>query len=206
MKHIIRMVALVLVVCLLSVNAFAAEKATPSVEQQGGPQVVAPKADADETPAIVVETADGEIIESDDPEVLKVTPLDDSKNLKPEQKEQMEKAYTQISEAESLAEIAPELPEVLKELKIETPAEELVVRDLVHVSISEKLEKALEATEGNGLKVTFKMDLAEGETLIVLVQNEDGEWVIVYGDDIVIEDGEVTVRLPHVGPVAFIVV
>ncbi len=199
MKHIIRTVALVLVVCMLSVTAFAAENFTPSVEQKGSPEVVDGKAE------LIVKGDDDKVVESDNYDCLVVTPLSKIKDLAPEAKEQMEKAFTQISEAKSLAEVAPELTDVLKELKVETPVEDLVVRDLFHIAVSEKLAKALE-TEGNVLPVSFELELAEGEQLIVLVQNAEGEWLIVSGDAVVAEDGFVTVDFPCVGPVAFIVV
>ncbi len=208
MKHIIRTVALVLVVSMLAVTAFAA---TPSVEQNGTPEVATPSVEqkgglaVDAKAELVVTDAEGKTIESDDFASLVVTAMSDIKNLAPEVKEQMEKAFTQISEAKSLAEVAPKLADVLKELKVETPVEDLVVRDLFHVAVSEKLAKVLE-TEGNVLPVSFKLDLAEGEQLIVLVQNAEGEWLIVSGDAVVAENGLVTVSFPCVGPVAFIVV
>ena len=208
MKHIVRICALVLVVCMMSVTAFAG---TPSPEQGGVPEVVVPQNPGnkpgapEEKPEIVVKNPSDDVVESDEPEVLVITPMNDIENLTPEQEEKMEKAYTQVSEAESLAEVAPELPEVLKELKVETPVEDLVIRDFFHIGVSEKLHKALEQ-EGNHIDITFKMDLETGEQLIVLVQNAEGEWIIISGDDIVVEDGEVTVSFPCVGPVAFIVV
>lgn len=220
MKHIIRTIALVLVVCMLSVTAFAAEGATPSVEQQGKPDAVpsaeqqgkpdaVPSAEQKDGPEVAskgeltVVDADGKTVESDDFATLVVTAMADAKDLPAADKEKMEKAFTQISEAKSLADIAPELTEVLKELKVETPVEELVVRDLFHVAVSEKLAKALE-TEGSTLKVSFKVELEEGEHLIVMVQNAEGEWVVLSGDDVVVEDGIATISFPCVGPVAFI--
>lgn len=215
MKHIIRAVALVLMVAMLSVTAFAAF--TPSVEQKAEPEVVAPKTEhkVDGKPAVVVKDEKGEVISADLVETVKVTPVSNFKGEEAEEKElteeevavkeSLEKTYTEIAEAKNLAEVAPKLPEVLKELKVETKVEELVVQDLFNITLPEELTKALEV-EGNTIDLTFEMEVEEGKQLIVMVQSADGEWVIISGDAIVVdEDGTVTVSFPVVGNVAFIV-
>lgn len=224
MKHIIRTVALTLIVSMLSVNAFAAEKFTPSVEQKKAPVVANQKNEqiVDGKPAIVVKNEKGEVQKADAPVVLKITPVSSVKKAEDnkdddateatetlteeeeEIQESLEEAFEQIAGAESLEEIAPELPDVLKALKIETPVEELVVQDLVNISLPEEMTEALEE-EGNTIDITFEMKVEEGKQLIVLVQNEDGEWIVISGDAIVVDDdGTVTISFPCVGNVAFI--
>lgn len=204
MKHIIRTVALVLVVSMLSVAAFAAGT-TPSVEQKPAPKPVPPTTEVDGKPAIVVKDKDGKVMESDDPEVLTITPMADAKDQAPEVKKEMEDAYTEIAEAESLVAVAPALTDVMKDMEIETPAEDLVVRDIVKLDVSEKMAEALKE-EGNTLDITFEMELEEGQKLIVMVKGPDGEWIVIPAENVVVnDDGTVTVGFTAVGVVAFVV-
>ena len=205
MKHIIRTVALVLVISMLSVAAFAAEGFVPSVEQKDEPQVVAPKTEVDGKPAVVVKDADGKIMAADDPEVVKVTPMSKAKDQTPEVKQKMEEAFTDIAEAKDLTVIAPELKDVMKEMKVETPVENLVVRDLINLEVSEALVEALK-TEGNSLELSFEMELEEDQQLIVMVKGEDGKWVVIPAEDVTVNaDGTVTVKFTVVGVIAFVV-
>lgn len=204
MKHIIRTVALVLAVSMLSVVAFAGNT-TPSVEQKPAPSVVTPTTEVDGKPAVVVTDKDGNVMEADDPEVVQVTPMADAEDQDPEVKKQMEEAYTEIAEAESLVEVAPALTEVMEEMEIETPAEDLVVRDVINLEVSDKLAEALKE-EGNTLDMTFEMELEEGQSLIVMVKGPDGEWIVIPAENVVVnDDGTVTVGFTAVGVVAFVV-
>ena len=234
MKHITRIAALALAVSMLSVAAFAAPNYTPSVEQKETPQIVAPKTEhqVDGKPAIVVKDENGEVKAADAVDTVKITGLPTSKKdnvpaetledgstvpteateatepLTEEEvavQESLEKAYNQIAEAKDLSEVAPELPKVLEDLKVETPVEELVVQDLFNITLPEEMTKALEI-EGNTIDISFQMEIEEGKQLIVMVQTADGQWVIVSGDAVVVnDDGTVTISFPCVGNVAFIV-
>ena len=204
MKHIIRTVALVLVVSMLSVVAFAGNM-TPSVEQKPAPKPVPPTTEVDGKPAVVVKDENGNVMESDDPSVVEITPMADAKDQTPEVKKEMEDAYTEIAEADSLVEVAPALTEVMKDMEIETPAEDLVVRDVIKLDVSEKLAESLKE-EGNTLDITFEMELEEGQKLIVMVKGADGEWIVIPAENVVVnEDGTVTVGFTAVGVVAFVV-
>ena len=226
MKHITRTAALVLMAAVLSVN-ICADKFTPSVEQKEAPTIVAPKTEhkVDGKPALVVKDKKGEVIAADKVETVKVTPVssfkkkaedkkDDTKTTEPTEpltkeeaaiQESLEKAYTEIVEAKSLDVIAPELPNVMKDLKIETKVEDLVVQDLINITLPEEMAKALEV-EGNTIDMTFEMKIEEGKQLIVMVQGADGKWVVIAGDAIVVnDDGTVTIAFNVVGNVAFVI-
>ena len=216
MKHYIRSAALVLMAAMLSVNAFAAEKFTPSVEQKEAPAIVAPKTEhkVNGKPAVVVKDEKGEVVNAQAVDAIKVTPVSSFKDkdaAKPQTEEEkvvaesLDKTYTEIVEAKSLDVLAPELPDVLKELKVDTKVEDLVVQDLINVSVPKEMEDIL-LVEGNTIDLTFEMEVEEGKELIVMVQTADGEWVVISGDAIVIDDdGTVTISFPVVGNVAFIV-
>ena len=90
-------------------------------------------------------------------------------------------------------------------MKIETPAEDLVVRDIVKLDVSEKMAEALKE-EGNTLDITFEMELEEGQNLIVMVKGADGEWIVIPAENVVVNaDGTVTIGFTAVGVVAFVV-
>ena len=204
MKHIVRTIAFVLAVSMLSVAAFAGNF-TPSVEQKPAPIPVPPTTEVDGKPAIVVKDKEDTIVESDDPEVLVVIPMSEAKDQTPEVKKEMEEAYTEIAEAESLTDIAPALPEVMKEMDIDTPAEDLVVRDVIKLEVSEKLAESLKE-EGNTLEVTFEMVLEEGQKLIIMVKGADGQWIVLPAENVTVnDDGTVTIAFTTVGMVAFVV-
>lgn len=81
---------------------------------------------------------------------------------------------------------------------------DLVVRDLVHVSVKNNVQKSM--VEGGGVRLKFDMQMKPEEVLIVMVFVK-GEWVVIDDEMVVIEeDGSVTVTFGNdLGPVAFVV-
>ena len=236
MKKIVSVAAAILAVSMLSVTAFAAftpsveQKDAPTVVVPPNSEHK-----IDGKPAIVVKDETGKVVSADKVETLKITPVSSFKKkdttaeeTKPDSadetaateetvatepmteeeiavQESLEKTYTEILEAENLAVLVPELPDVMKELKVDTKVEDLVVQDLFNISLPEEMEKSLEI-EGNTIDISFEMTIEEGKQLIVMVQTEDGEWVLISGDSIVVdEDGYVTDSFPCVGNVAFVI-
>lgn len=207
MKKTIRVIALALCVAMLAIPVMAAENFTPSVTQKPAP-AIKPMTDAKGNEvAGVIKDAEGNEIEGISAEEITVVPVSESEQMSKEEKETMEKAYNEIAETEDLTKVAPKLEDALKEInkgrKDEIKAEDLVVRDLVDVKISARLLNNLK--DGDTVSVKFELDIQEDETLIVM-QLIDGEWIIIYGEDILIdEDGNAIVALAGSGPVAFIV-
>ena len=192
MKNLVRVVSCVLLVAMLSVAVFA-DSFTASVTQKDAPVV---------TKSAEVVAADGTKVEvkASDIKVESVA----AKDMTPEVKAELDKAYDVIAKAESLEKAVPELKTVLEEAKIDVPVANLVVRDLVNVSVSEDVAKLLE-TEGTTITVSFKLDVKEGTTVVVM-RFVDGKWVPVALENVTVnKDGTVDVKLDGVGPIAFLV-
>ena len=192
MKNLVRVVSCVLLVAMLSVAVFA-DSFTASVTQKDAPVV---------TKSAEVVAADGTKVEvkASDIKVESVA----AKDMTPEVKAELDKAYDVIAKAESLEKAVPELKTVLEEAKIDVPVANLVVRDLVNVSVSEDVAKLLE-TEGTTITVSFKLDVKEGTTVVVM-RFVDGKWVPLALKNVTVnKDGTVDVKLDGVGPIAFLV-
>lgn len=192
MKNLVRVVSCVLLVAMLSVAVFA-DSFTASVTQKDAPVV---------TKSAEVVAADGTKVEvkASDIKVESVA----AKDMTPEVKAELDKAYDVIAKAESLEKAVPELKTVLEEAKIDVPVANLVVRDLVNVSVSEDVAKLLE-TEGTTITVSFKLDVKEGTTVVVM-RFVDGKWIPLALENVTVnKDGTVDVKLDGVGPIAFLV-
>ena len=203
MKKTIRAIALVLVVAMMAIPVMA-DNFTPSAEQKGTPAINEMKDSKGNKVAAVIVDKDGKEIEGVSSKDVKVQSYADAVKTAPKEvKEEMEKAYTQISTAKNLTEVAPKLAEVLPEIDKNLKVEDLVVRDLVHVALKPEVAELIK--DGVAVQMNFDLQLEKGQTLIVM-QLVDGEWVVIYGDDIVINaDGSANVNLAGAGPVAFIV-
>ena len=207
MKKIVRVIAMVLCAAMLAVPVMAAENFTPSVTQKPGP-AIKPQTDTkgEDVAGIIIDDK-GKEVESVGSADLFVVPYADADKLDEKEEQLMKDTYKEIAEAKILTDVAPKLEDALKEInkdrKDEIKAEELVVRDLVDVIVTSEIQEKLNA--GHKVNVKFELNLQKGETLIVM-QLIDGEWVIIYGDEILIdEDGNAIVPLTAGGPVAFIV-
>lgn len=78
----------------------------------------------------------------------------------------------------------------------------LVVRDLFEVTA---YGAAVEAT-ANGVAITFETGLYAGDTLLVAYSADSATWEVLAAENVVINnDGTVTLNLPKLGAVAFLV-
>ena len=203
-KNMTRVFAAVLAVMMLALPAFA-EQFTPSVEQKGAPGISAVTDSKGEQVAAVINEKDGKEVAGVPVADLVVTPMAEASKAAPEVKEMLENAFKQISEAKSLAELSPEIADVLAQVKSDAKVEDLVVRDLVDVSLSEEMMAVLKES-GNSITLTFQLGLKEGETLLVLHNFEGDKWETIPADKVVRQDnGDVTVTFDSLSPVAFVV-
>lgn len=172
MKKVTVFVCAVMALVMLAVPVCAAGF-TPSVEQKGAP--VAKERD------------------------VKVTALADLDTASEEVKQAVTQAYNSIVQAGSLGKAVPELENTLAQRKTPVKAENLVVRDLFHVSTQTAMN------EGDRRVITFQAEgLKKGDFLMVMVF-VDGQWVIL--DEELVEitkDGEARITFPVLGPVAFV--
>lgn len=192
MKNLVRVVSCVMLVAALSMAVFA-DSFTPSVTQKEAPAVA--------KNAVVV-AADGSKTEVKAADIKVVSA--GSKTVTAEVKAELDKAYDVIAKADSLEKAVPELKTVLEEAKVTVPVANLVVRDLVNVSVPDDVAKLFE-TEGTTITVNFKLDVKEGTTVVVM-RFVDGKWVPLALENVTVnKDGSVDVKLDGVGPIAFLV-
>ena len=192
MKNLVRVVSCVMLVAALSMAVFA-DSFTPSVTQKEAPAVA-------KTAEVVA--ADGSKTEVKAADIKVVSA--GSKTVTAEVKAELDKAYDVISKAGSLEKAVPELKTVLEEAKVTVPVANLVVRDMVNVSVPDDVAKLFE-TEGTTITVNFKLDVKEGTTVVVM-RFVDGKWVPLALENVTVnKDGSVDVKLDGVGPIAFLV-
>lgn len=192
MKNLVRVVSCVMLVAALSMAVFA-DSFTPSVTQKEAPAVA-------KTAEVVAADGSKTEVKAADIKVVSVG----SKTVTAEVKAELDKAYDVISKAGSLEKAVPELKTVLEEAKVTVPVANLVVRDLVNVSVPDDVAKLFE-TEGTTITVNFKLDVKEGTTVVVM-RFVDGKWVPLALENVTVnKDGTVDVKLDGVGPIAFLV-
>lgn len=192
MKNLVRVVSCVMLVAALSMAVFA-DSFTPSVTQKEAPAVA-------KTAEVVAADGSKTEVKAADIKVVSVG----SKTVTAEVKAELDKAYDVISKAGSLEKAVPELKTVLEEAKVTVPVANLVVRDLVNVSVPDDVAKLFE-TEGTTVTVNFKLDVKEGTTVVVM-RFVDGKWVPLALENVTVnKDGSVDVKLDGVGPIAFLV-
>lgn len=199
-----RIIALVLAVLLLSVTAYA-EKFTPSVEQKGAPEIVAVNDKSGNEVCAVIVDANGNEVAGVPVGELVITPVADAEKASEEIHQMLDKAYQQITEADTLTALVSNIPEILKEMKWDIPAEALVVRDLFDVTVTGEYQEMLKQ-EGNTITVRFKMALPTEEQMLVLHNFESDKWEAIYGETVQHhENGDVSVTFNSLSPVAFAV-
>lgn len=210
MKKVISFVMALMILASLLGTVFAAEGAfTPSVTAKPAPEVVA-KPEAGGNPVVEVVNEKEETVEHFEIAHVEVTPVSekDEDHVADEVEEVLTDVYEELSAPEvKLTEAIPTLEEAVEKVIAATGTQEavvandLVVKDLFHVAVSEELAKVLE-TEGHGVKLTLDAKIAKNQFVVVLVY-VDGEWIPV--DFVVNEDGTITCDLEVVGVVAILV-
>lgn len=214
-KNVFRIFALTLAVIMLTVPVLAA---TPSVTQKG--TTVVPSVSQKGTALVPSATqenttiADGVLnILDKDNKSIKEVPADaltlvsfvDRAKADADVAKALEAAYKQLTEAKSLADVAPDFADALKETDKDLKAEDMVVLDLVDIVLSDEYAKLLKE-EGNHLALTFKMNIDKDETMLVLHNYEADKWETIYGEQVTMNDnGTVTVDFESLSPVAFVV-
>lgn len=214
-KNVFRIFALTLTVAMLAVPVLAA---TPSVTQNG--TTLVPSVTQNGTalvPSATQETtaiADGAIVILDkDNKTVKEVPADavtlvsfvDRAEADADVAKTLEAAYKQLTEAKSLADVAPDFADALKATDENLKAEDMTVLDLVDVVLKDEYAKLLKE-EGNHVALTFKMNIEKDETMLVLHNYEADKWETIFGDNVTVNDnGTVTVVFESLSPVAFVV-
>lgn len=206
MKKTIRVLAAVLVMVMLSATVYA-DKFIPSAEQTGTLEIVPVQNEKGENADAVITDSSSKVVKSVPTGNLEITPLADAQKegsqVSPEIKKNLNNAYDQIQKSKTLADLAPEIKNALKDTGIKV--EDLVVRDLVDISLSEEYAETLKQ-EGNKITITFKLGLKPDEMLLVLHNYEADKWEMIPADRVVIlKDGSARVTFDSLSPVAFVV-
>ena len=209
MKKVISVMLAMLICVSLVATAFAAEGVfTPSVTAKPAPEIVA-KDEAAGAPVVEVVDTQEATVQTFEVVHVEVTPVSekDEEHVDEEVTAVLTEVYEKLSADDvKLAEVMPALEEIVKEAAAADATlanfdvNELVVKDLFHVAVSEELEKVLEV-EGNTLKLTLDAKVTPGQFIIVMVL-VDGEWIPVEFE--INEDGTITCALEVVGVIAIL--
>ena len=203
MKMISKLLAILLVIGLLAAPV-CAEGFTPSVEQKGAPELVA-SPDAPEGCTAVIKDGEDTVSKNVPAADIIVTPLADAEKASDGIREDLEAAYNSIAGAAALTEAVPTLEQALEERKADVKADDLVVRDLVNVTLTQEYAEDL-AMAGHNITLNFKLGMNPGDFLMVMCF-VDSQWVILDADQVeILEDGTVNVTFrEQIGTIAFVV-
>lgn len=209
MKKVISLMLAMLICVSLVATVFAAEGVfTPSVTAKPAPEIV-PNGETVGAPVIEVVNKKEETVETFEITHVEVTPVSekDEDHVSDEVEAVLTTVYEELSAPDvKLAEVMPALSDVVKETAAtdaslkDFDVNNLVVKDLFHVAVSEELEKLL-ATDGHAVELTLDAKVSAGQFVVVMVY-ADGEWTPV--EFVVNEDGTITCTLEVVGVIAIL--
>lgn len=207
MKKLALFLSVLLIAVTLAAPASAAVNFTPSVEQKPAP-TVDPITDSngDQVSAIIRDQNGGEVhgVSIDSGELV-VTPISQASQAAQAISEMLTKAYEQIQQADTIADLAPDVGDFLQTIGSASQVADLVVRDVFDVSLTGTAAEYL-AQEGNNITLRFDVDISPSATLIVLHNYEGSNWEIIPDDRVVQNaDGTVDVTFDSLSPIAFVV-
>ncbi len=185
-------VVVLMTMALLALSAgqvFAA--VTPSVSQNPAPKVVGAATYTDASgQTTTINASDVKIVADGD--VTKLTP---------EQKVIYEKAKSELVSADS--QYTKDLATFLKENFTDLQPENVIVREIFDINLGQDFV----FDNGQKLELTLSGTYKAGDTVIVTVFNkETGKWDFIESGDVKVNaDGSLTVKFPHLCPVAILV-
>ncbi len=187
--------ALVMVVAM-SVTAFASEF-TPSVTAKPAPTVASAE----------IYNEDGQVVATVPSGSITVTPLSEATEASeadPAIKAALEAAKAQL-QSTNLIDLVPSISDILAAYSASITTDDLAISDLFDVTLSDEM-KAILATSGNSIKITFDLGLSQDDLLIVLHNYSGSAWELISNDKVVINANDtVTVEFDSFSPIAFVV-
>lgn len=198
-KKLATLLLAVVLVVAMATPALAAEF-TPSVAAKDAPTVVAQTGSDGKSYAAIITDADGKEIAGVPADALTVSSIAKATG---EVKTAMDAAYKQLTSVASLTELSADLETVLKEAAPGVKVEDLVVRDMFDVSLSEEMLALLK----DGAGVTVRFDLSADAALLgAVLHNVSGtEWETIANDKIVRnKDNTVDITFGSLSPIAFL--
>ncbi|MBC3898680.1 hypothetical protein GH811_03515 [Acetobacterium malicum] len=186
-KVIVLMTAVVL--SLTSAQVFAT--VAPSVSQKAAPEVVgaATFTDADGN-AITINAGD-----------IKITSDGAEATLSPEEKVIYDKAKAEFTNPDS--QYTKDLGDFMTKNFPGIDSDKVVVREIFDINVGQELS----FDKGQKLELTLGGNYKPGDTVIVTVYNKDtGKWDFIESNDVKVNaDGTITVKFPHLCPIAILV-
>lgn len=165
MKKLALFLSVLLIAVTLAAPASAAVNFTPSVEQKPAP-TVDPITDSngDQVSAIIRDQNGGEVhgVSIDSGELV-VTPISQASQAAQAISEMLTKAYEQIQQADTIADLAPDVGDFLQTIGSASQVADLVVRDVFDVSLTGTAAEYL-AQEGNNITLRFDVGVAPSAT------------------------------------------
>lgn len=204
MKRIAILMLVVALAAAMMIPAYAVGF-TPSVEAKPAPEIVSQTSKDGNEYGIIIYDADEEEVVGVPLSNLIVTPVSQASAAEPEIKENLESAYKQIQSVSSLTELSEDLESVIKEVSPTLTADDLVIRDLLDVTVTGYYADYLNQ-EGNHITVRFSFSADEIESLVAILHNYEGSnWETVPNDRINRnKDNTVDVVFYSLSPVAFV--
>ena len=193
MKRVLNVILVLSLLAAMAVPALARNvDFVPSISDKGAPEIVG-SGEIKDTNGNSVGTAGSAVIV-----VTPVSQAETSDKISEADKTNLLDAYSKLSSGVKPYTICPGLEDLAEELYDGVEAEELVVRDLFDISLS---DAEVEKQVANGNTITLKLNakVAKGEKVLAMVKNGD-EWVPA--ENVVNNgDGTVTVTLSTLGAV-----
>lgn len=186
-KAIVLMTAVLL--SLTSAQVFAT--VAPSVSQKAAPEVVG---------AATFTDADGNAI-TINPSDIKITADSAEATLTPEEKVVYDKAKAEFTNPNS--QYSKDLGDFVTKNYPGIDADKVVVREIFDIKVGQELS----FDKGQKLELTLGGSYKPGDSVIVTVYNKDtGKWDFIESSDVKVNaDGTITVKFPHLCPVAILV-
>lgn len=185
---------------------------TPSASGKPAPEVV--PYDGETIAYIESKISDEKTAIKDDGQLI-ITPLSERDYVVDIQThEHLEWAYKAIVEAENLGALTAkntdttfgeQINAALQAMGTDLTYEDMIVRDLFEITLyGENLEKFYD--ENNFITLTFAVDVSADEPLLVMVSDDSAAWYTLPAENVQVNnDGTITVHLPDLGAVAFVV-
>lgn len=198
MKSVSKILAVLLAVLMLSTCAFAVEIAAESE----APEIVNVTDESGHVLFALIHDKDGNLVARLEADDMVITDFKDMEDAEDHTKEDMENAYEQIKNAESLINLCDQAADMLAEIDPTLHIDNMQISSFVNVHLDDEYRAYLE--DDHTITLTFKLKVKESDKLLVLEHTEDDEWITADPEDVVFnEDGTVSITMGNVQHVAF---
>lgn len=205
MKRLLAVVLSIVIMLTLTISVSAAQF-VPSITNKGAPNLIVIDQINGKDVVGYITNKDGEKISTEYIDCIIISTITQALNdedLPEGVKEELLKVYDEFKNGAKLADVCPELADIVKDKwdKDKTP-DDLVIKDLFDVTdMCGDITKHL--NNDAVLDLTFDLGV-NGSTFVTAIVYVDGKWVPVK-DCINNGDGTVTVKFTQICPVAFLV-